>query len=479
MELRKLLALVLAVCMSISLLAGCSKGKETSNDADKTTDATTEESSETKEDDATDQKETETGEESSEEDGGMVWDDAAKMYKIEEEVLNGSASLKLWVDNDQFAQAVKSGFEAKYPGVVLEVEVVASTESVDKMALEGEAGTGADVFVIPHDTVGDAMNSTVIGMMGKYDDIIRDRFIDSAVSTIDFEGNLFGVPFLTESVALIYNKTLLQKLNADGLVASAEPAADMNDIKTLAAKYNDPANNVWTIRWEAGNAYVNHMFVTSNGYELFGSDGIDPDAANFDSENIINGLTYFQSFRNSWNVNTGDTTWDTTVVEFAKGQTPYLITGPWALETVAQGGVDNGYEFGVVPLPKFDGKQPYSFSGVQVACVSSYTKYPAAARALAMYIGSDEMLSFLYGTLKKLPALKDGSSIAGLSEDLNVKAFMAQAGFSKAMPSIPEISYFWSVAGSMYSSVWDGTATPADAAKKAQEDYEALRVSGQ
>ena len=127
----------------------------------------------------------------------------------------------------------------------------------------------------------------------------------------------------------------------------------------------------------------------------------------------------------------------------------------------------------------FDGHQPYTFSGVQVVCVSSYSKYPAAARALAMYIGSDEIEAFAYKTLGKLPALKDGSTIEGLNEDAKVQAFMEQAQFSNAMPSIPEVSYFWTAAEGMYRGVWDKTITPEEAAKKAQEDFDALRASGQ
>lgn len=466
---KKLVALLMATCMSTCMLAGC--GEETQTNGNDTNAAA-------------EQKDTGAASENAEaaqaeNEGGLVWNDEQQIYELEEEVLNGSAPLKIWVDNEQLATAVKEGFEAKYPGVVVETEVVSSTESVDKLALEGESGTGADVFIIPHDLVGDAMNSAVIGMMGNYDSIIRDRYLESAVETIDFEGNLFGVPYLTESIALIYNKTLLEKLAADGMVDSAEPAKDMNDILTLAEKYNDPVANRWTIRWESGNSYMNHMFVTSFGYQLFGEDGTDPDSANFDSQAVVDGLKYFEKFRPYWDVNQGDANWDTTVVEFAKGETPYLICGPWSLEEIGKGAEENGFEFGVSKLPSFDGHQPYTFSGVQVVCVSSYSKYPAAARALAMFVGSDEIESFAYKTLGKLPALKDGSSIEGLNEDAKVQAFMEQAEYSIAMPSIPEVSYFWTAAEGMYRGVWDKTITPEEAAKKAQTDFDALRASGQ
>ena len=49
----------------------------------------------------------------------------------------------------------------------------------------------------------------------------------------------------------------------------------------------------------------------------------------------------------------------------------------------------------------------------------------------------------------------------------------AQLVFSHPMPIIPEMGYFWSNAGTMYSSAWNGTATPAEAAATAQSGFDA------
>ena len=422
-------------------------------------------------------------------DGGIIWDVENQMYVMEDAVLNGEVPLKLWVDNEDFGNEIVANFQAKYPNVKIEVQEVATGDAVSKMSLEGEAGNGADVFLINSDAMGSAMNASVLGMMGRYSDIIREKMLDSTVSTVEVDGELYGVPYLTESIAMIYNKTLLEQAYADGLVESAEPAKDFNDIIEFANKYNDEKNNTWAIRWQANDAYVNEFFLTAYGYELFGEDGTDADAINLDTEAVLNGLKYYQSMRPVWNVNSADASWDATVVEFQKGTTPYLISGPWAMQTVAEGAdgvitqddvetvVGNGYEYGVVPLPMVDGNQPYTFSGVQIAAVSSYTKYPAAARALVMEIISNETLEFAYNDLGKVPAVKDTAQINGLEDDVNIQAFLKQAEFSKPMPSIPEVSYFWNVAKDMECSVWDGISTPEDAMTKAMADYEALRAT--
>lgn len=470
-RLKKSVAILLLLSMTFSLLSGCGKSKEASTGTGDEVNATSGNTGEA-----------ETGEGGDSryiDDGGLTWDTQENMYVIEEDVLNGKAPLKLWVDNEKLGAAIQEGFTKKYPNVNLTVEVVMSTDTISKMSLEGEAGTGADVFIIPHDGVGTAMNSAIIGMMGRYGDIIEERFLESAVNTVKFDNAIYGVPFLTECVGLIYNKTLLQKLYEEGVIDSPEPVTEMSQLLEFGRKYNDPANNKWAFRWQASDSYMNFCWLTSAGYQLFGPDHNDPDQVNLNSKEVVDGLTFYKQFREIWDVNSGDANWDTTTIEFAKGETPYLISGPWSMENCYKGAEENNFEVGVTPLPTINGKQPYTFSGVQLACVSSYSKYPAAARALAMYIGSDEILSFLYKELGKLPALKDSSTVPGLSEDTNVQAFMKQAEYSIAMPIIPEISYYWTATENMYKAVWDGVLSPQEAADKAQVDFDALRASVQ
>ena len=472
---KKTMTCLMTASLVMGSLAGCGKSEKGDDSKKVDNPAPTEEANKP-------EKDNNEGDASSEryiEEGGLTWDTQEKEYVIEDDILNGKKELKLWIDNEKFGDAIVAAFKGKYPDAKVVYEVVSSTDSASKMALEGEAGTGADVFLIPHDKVGEAMNTSVIGMMGRYGEEIEDRFLESAVGTVKIDGQIYGVPVLTECIGLIYNKTMLEDLQKQGLVDSAEPAKDFNDIYALAEKYNDAAKNQWTIRWEAGNSYINYFWLTSNGYRVFGENGDDAAKINLDSQEVIDGLNAFKKFRTVWDVNSGDTTYDSTVVEFAKGQTPYVISGPWALNDIEKVAKENGFEYGVVPLPMVDGKQPYTFSGVQLMCVSTYTKYPAAARALAMICGGDEVEGALYNDLQKLPAVKDSSTIAGLAEDERAQAFMAQAAYSFPMPSITEIKYFWTADETMIRSVWDGTATPEEAAVKAQKDFNDLKQSAQ
>ena len=60
------------------------------------------------------------------------------------------AKLTFWTGDVAFAEAIAKNFEAKY-GVPVTVEEV-GLGAIDKIALSGPAGTGADVFMSPHDS---------------------------------------------------------------------------------------------------------------------------------------------------------------------------------------------------------------------------------------------------------------------------------------------------------------------------------------
>jgi len=52
----------------------------------------------------------------------------------------------------------------------------------------------------------------------------------------------------------------------------------------------------------------------------------------------------------------------------------------------------------------------------------------------------------------------------------------AQAVHSHPMPTLAEMDSFWDPANTMFSSVWEGLATPEEAAANALEAFEAARA---
>ena len=376
---------------------------------------------------------------------------------------NEKVEIRLWLDNDDYGTAMETAIESALPNIDIVYEKVGSVDAVSKLELDGPAGLGADVFIIPHDNMSTAISSQLLLPLGsEMGADIENRFLEASVGTVKVGDAYYGVPLSTETVALFYNKTLLDE-------AGFEVATSFEQIKEQAAQYNDESSNKFLMRFDAGNSYTMHLFLTAGGFELYGPNHDDASQVNLNSEGVVKGLSFYQTMREYLNVPYADLNWDSIEVEFAKGNVPYIITGPWSISEVQT--QDAGFEWGITTIPTIDGVQPETFSGNIIACGSSYTQHPAETKQVIEFLSSEEGLQIMYDVKGSIPALKDASVIEGVVEDPYVSGILEQAQYAQPMPILPEMSNYWGAAETLYRSVWDGLLTPEEAAEKALADY--------
>jgi arabinogalactan oligomer/maltooligosaccharide transport system substrate-binding protein len=249
----------------------------------------------------------------------------------------------------------------------------------------------------------------------------------------------------------------------------------LEDVIAFAQRWNDPRSNRYALRWQVDDAYHNYFFLTAFGMQLFGPDMDDYRMPGFDSSGARRGVELHTNLRQYYNVNTADATWDSTVAAFQRGEVPFTITGPWAIEDAKR----NGVNFGITKLPTINGVQPRSFSGNIVAAVSSYSKNPNAARAFVDFLTSVEGMTIMFQVTGKLAAYKDISMIEGLKDDEFLRGIMEQAPYADPMPVIPEVNQMWDALKALFTFSWDGQLSVEDAQAKAMETYDtALMMAG-
>ena len=62
-------------------------------------------------------------------------------------------TVKLWLDYDEYAEALEEAIEAKFPQYDIVWEHVESVDTRTKLELDGPAGVGPDIFTQPHDNI--------------------------------------------------------------------------------------------------------------------------------------------------------------------------------------------------------------------------------------------------------------------------------------------------------------------------------------
>lgn len=408
---KKLLSLILALTLVVSVFAGCAK--KTSNETQ----------------------------------------DQGNQQQAEEIKPEEGASLVVWESDGpelEYLKFVAQEFEKKY-GVKVKAEPVSHTDASGKIAQDGPAGVGADVFAAPHDHVGKMVSAGLIQPVGNQDDI-RNRFVQAAIDGVSFEGTVYGYPTGIETYALFYNKDIVK-----------EVPKTFEEIVEFAKTYNNPKEKKYALMWDVGNFYFTYPFFTAFGGYVFGDNGTNKDDIGLNNDGAVEGMKYFAGLRKIFDVKQKDANYQFMDGQFAAKKAAMIINGPWAVAGYQKAKVN----FGVAPLPTMNGKQPITFSGIRGLYVSSFTKYPNAARLFAEMATSDEMLAKRFEITKQIPPAKAVMDKPEIKDDPIVSGFMAQAQNAVPMPSIPQMGLVWEPMGAALSTIWDGKEDPKTALDKA------------
>ncbi len=365
-------------------------------------------------------------------------------------------TLKVWESQgpeEKFIKQAIKDYRKVDRNVKFVYEPVGSVDADGKIMLDGPAGVGADVFVVPHDHMG----SLVIGGHILENTMDMSAFVPAAVIGASYGGKVYGYPLAVETYALFYNKDIIPN-----------PPKTWEEVFEFAKTWTDKSKNKYAIAWPVTDAYYDFLFYAGYGAQLFGPNGDDRHQHNLNSPEAIKGVQFFQQVRKQiLDVPSGDMTGDFVKSSFQEGTIPMVLGGPWDIAVYKEAGVN----FGITTLPILPGAKdvPASFSGVRLAVVSAYSENPEQAKKFAEFLVSREELVKRFDITGQIPPRKDITV-----EDEWSQGILAQSQYAIPMPKITQIGTYWSAMGAAFANVWDG-ADPVDELNKAAAAMEAAR----
>lgn len=343
------------------------------------------------------------------------------------------ATLKVWESQGpelKWIEFVGKKFEEKY-GVKVKAEPVVMTETVRRLEQDGPVGSGADVVVLPHDSIGQGVISGVLMPNFVSTERMNKEFFKSAVNAATAaDGTVYGFPLSIETYVLFYNKDLLPN-----------GVKTFEDLRTWdkQKKFTDRDKNNFAFVWEIANFYYGHAFLATNGGYLFGNNGTDKNDLGVNNEGAIKGIKNMITLKDMSVNNPADVNYDSMMGLFREGKIAAMLNGPWAIAGLKKAGVN----FGIQEIPTLNGEKLNPFSGVRLLAVSTYTQYPQAAQLFADFATSDEMLAKRYEFTKQLPPVNALAKKDEIANDPFVFPILLQSANSTPMPSIPQMGLVW------------------------------------
>ncbi|MDE1329613.1 maltose ABC transporter substrate-binding protein [Vibrio aestuarianus] len=367
------------------------------------------------------------------------------------------ANLLIWTDHttvDYMKYAAHQFNQDLGYQVTFDFRGLAPIDAASRLIQDGGSARVADVAEIEHDLLGrlvvagGAMENLVSA------EHVNSHFLPSAANAARSEGKDYGFPVSFATTALFYNKDLLP-----------QAPESFEEIIEFSKSFNDNKEHKYALLWDVQNYYESRMFLTLYGAYEFGDNGTDAKDIGIASEKAQQGLQAMNKLQTANSSNPMDMR-NPQVRRglFSEGKVAAIIDGPWAI----QGYQASKVNYGVIPIPTLDGKQPRTFSTVRLAVVSSFTNYPKAAQLFAKYLSSDKMLKTRYEMTKSIPPVQSVMEEIIVDADEATYAIISQGYFSDAMPSIPEMGYLWSPMASAMTSLWVNDKSPEKVLKRAE-----------
>jgi arabinogalactan oligomer / maltooligosaccharide transport system substrate-binding protein len=371
----------------------------------------------------------------------------------------GGGEVVIWADDKR--AAVLSEFATKFAassGFNLKVQAV-SKDLQTNFVTASQAGKGPDIVVGAHDWIGNMVQNGSIEPIQLTDEQ-KGAFNPLAIKGVTFTGQVYGVPYAVENLALIRNtdlapdapKTLEDLVKAGKALKSSKKASEILSLQV--------GNN--------GDAYHIYPLYASGGGYLFGV-GANGD---YDPKDLgvakPEAIAAFAKIGKLGEKGAGalkrSIQPENSISLFTGKKSAFLVSGPWAITDIKKAGI----KYDITAIPGFaDGKPAKPFVGVQAFYVASKGKNKALAQEFVTnHLTTPELAVALYQAEPRPPALTAALDQVK-ANDPDLEKFLAAGAEGDILPAIPAMAAVWDPFGKAAAAVVGGadpkTAVPAAA----------------
>lgn len=359
-------------------------------------------------------------------------------------------TVKLWVDTDakkSYTQTIKD-FEKANSGIKVEVKELEAAKAQENV--KKDPSKAADVFALPHDQLGQLVDSGVIQEIpAQYADEIKANDAENAVSGAQYKDKMYAFPYGIESQVLFYDKT---KLSED----------DVKTYEKITEKGKFGANLKDVDSYKFGSLFM------SVGDKLYGENGEDVNGTDWNNAAGVNVLKWVAAQKtNPGFVQAGDDL----ISKFGEGKVTAFESGPWDKAKAAEAIGKDKLGIAVYPKMTIGGAevQQKAFLGVRLYAVNQgaangNTEQIAAAYKLAAAISNADAqaIQFKDTTRNIIPVDKKIQAEDYVKNDALANAVVTMSGaeYSVIMPKIPEMVSFWPAVKAVLSDTYSGKITP-------------------
>lgn len=325
-------------------------------------------------------------------------------------------------------------------------------------AVAQDPEASADVFFYANDNLPVLDNANAIAKIGgKYAEEIKATNSKALVDSLTVDGNIYGVPFGTNTWFMYYDKSVFSE----------------DDVKNL-----DTMLEKGVVSFPLTNSWYTPAFYFGNGCTLFGDGTQEELGADFGNENAVEVTEYLVDLVKNPNFRVDQD--GSGIAGIRDGSISAMFSGSWDAAAIKDALGDN---MGVAALPTYtlngEEKQMYSFAGSTAIGVNTSTDYMVASVELAIYLSSAEAQMLHYELRDAIPC---NTEIIDRPEFANNEVVMAQNDTfdrtSKLQPFVSKMNNFWAPMENMGKGLRNSSVTKDNAKEQTVAMNDAINSDG-
>ena len=315
------------------------------------------------------------------------------------------------------------------------------------------SGEGPHIFQWAHDLAGSFDQSEFLSDQSGNIRVDPCTYSETAWSASQYGDKVIGLPWAAETVALIYNKNLVD-----------EPPETLEDMKAIMEEYHDPDAGSFGLGYPINPYYVSG-FAQAYGEEIYNGEedslGVTSDGVKQGLRVILNDLKPYMP---------RDPGGGTQKSIFVNGNAPFTIDGPWQLPNFE----DTDFDVGVTTLPDLpNGGTPRPYMGVKLFYFATKMDEEQGNGTAAR-----EFSEWYTTSRRRILNLANNGGFVPVHSQLanddrlpaNVKGYAQQVSNGYPMPANPKMNQVWGPFGDAVTQAFNGNGNLDDLLATAEEN---------
>lgn len=227
-----------------------------------------------------------------------------------------------------------SDFEKTHPNIKIQRQAVPFGNLLPKALQEASTHSLPDILQLDNPQLQQFASTGALVPLSTFTNFDKSQFYPGPLSTVTYNGQIYGLPIGNNDVALIYNKTLFKKAHLTPPTTWSELIADA---KTLT--HGSTYGIAFSAPNEEENTWQFEPFLWSNGGHI----------RTISAPNAAQALNVWTNLVHNGYASKSVLNWTQADVQqqFDQGNAAMEINGPWNLQLLKQSGID----YGIAPIP--------------------------------------------------------------------------------------------------------------------------------